>query len=47
MQRDPQAVLDDYLDELIDIDAARASYGVVIEKGRVDHAATQSLRGNN
>lgn len=47
MQRDPQAVLDDYLDELIDTDAARASYGVVLDKGRVDHAATQSLRGNN
>jgi N-methylhydantoinase B len=44
-ERDPQAVMEDVLDEIIDIASARASYGVVIEAGRVDLAATQALRG--
>ncbi len=44
MERDPQAVLDDVLDELLDVEAARESYGVAIKAGRLDLAATQELR---
>ena len=36
---------DDVLDEIINIESARRDYGVVIEAGRVDIAATGSLRG--
>ena len=45
MLRTPQAVLEDVLDGLIDADMARASYGVIIDETRLDHAATQALRG--
>jgi N-methylhydantoinase B len=45
MLRAPQDVLDDLLDGLIDDQAARTHYGVVIRKGReVDTAATEKLR---
>ncbi|MCO5082040.1 MAG: hydantoinase B/oxoprolinase family protein [Rhizobiaceae bacterium] len=43
-QRSPQAVLDDVLDGLIDAAKAREDYGVVIADGRVDEAATRTLR---
>lgn len=46
MQRAPEDVLEDVLDGLIDVDMARASYGVVIDGTRLDTAATHALRGN-
>lgn len=42
--RDPQAVLDDVLDGLITAEIAAHDYGVVIEGGRVDTAATERRR---
>jgi len=45
MQREPQAVLGDVLDGLITAEAAAREYGVVIEGGRVDLAATGVRRG--
>jgi N-methylhydantoinase B len=45
LKRDPQAVLDDVLDELITIDTARRDYGVAIGADKtVDTAATAALR---
>jgi N-methylhydantoinase B len=46
-ERDPALVLDDVLDELISLDAAREQYGVAIDPVtmRVDEAATKALRG--
>jgi len=50
-QRDPQAVLDDVLDEYVSVDAARREYGVVLEGSledltlQIDAAATERLRG--
>jgi N-methylhydantoinase B len=44
LERNPQDVLDDVLDGLIDTQIARASYGVVIEGTQLDLAATQALR---
>ncbi|MDP9375942.1 MAG: hypothetical protein M3Q65_26530, partial [Chloroflexota bacterium] len=46
--RDPAAVLDDVLDELVSLDAAREGYGVVIDAStlRVDGAATAALRAS-
>lgn len=45
MKREPQDVLEDVLDELIDDHAAREKYGVVIRNGHeVDIAATEKLR---
>lgn len=43
-RRDPEAVLDDVLDELITVDTARRAFGVVIDGARVDVAATEALR---
>jgi N-methylhydantoinase B len=43
--RDPQAVLEDVLDDYVSIEAAREHYGVVIVDERVDEAATAALRG--
>ena len=49
--RDPQAVCEDVLDELVSVDAARDRYGVVLTGSltdyslTVDHAATAALRG--
>jgi N-methylhydantoinase B len=42
--RDPQAVVDDVLDDLITVDRACSDYGVKIVDGRVDVEATQKLR---
>ncbi|MEO9777805.1 MAG: hydantoinase B/oxoprolinase family protein [Sedimentitalea sp.] len=45
MKREPQDVLEDVLDELIDDQAAREKYGVVIRNGdEVDVSATEKLR---
>jgi N-methylhydantoinase B len=46
LERVPERVLDDVLDEVLSADAARALYGVVIdpEVGRVDREATLELR---
>jgi len=46
LERDPQAVLRDWLDELISAEGARNDYGVVIAEGdgSVDHEATAALR---
>ncbi|MBB5752252.1 hydantoinase B/oxoprolinase family protein [Prosthecomicrobium pneumaticum] len=44
MKRDPQAVLDDVLDGLIDAATALTVYGVAIEDGRVDAMRTARLR---
>jgi N-methylhydantoinase B len=45
LARDPAKVLDDVLDEKVSAKAARELYGVVIEKNKVDEAATARLRG--
>jgi N-methylhydantoinase B len=42
--RDPAAVLNDVLEGYVSLDAARSRYGVVIEGGQVDAAATGRLR---
>jgi len=46
LERDAARVLDDVLDELVSIDSARDSYGVVIDPatGRLDAGATDRLR---
>ena len=46
VERDPERVLDDVLDEYISLESARTLYGVVVdpEARRVDHAATAELR---
>jgi N-methylhydantoinase B len=44
LERSPQAVLADVLDEKISRDAALQHYGVVIEEDDVDEPATQRLR---
>jgi N-methylhydantoinase B len=46
LEREPEAVLDDFINELVSIERARADYGVVIDPDRiaVDEAATQALR---
>jgi N-methylhydantoinase B len=46
LERDPERVLGDVLDELISAESARTLYGVAIdlEAGRVDHEATSGLR---
>ena len=43
-ERDPEAVLADVLDGKVSPQAARERYGVVIEEGAVDMAATRALR---
>ncbi len=46
--RDPQAVAEDVLDELIDIDEARQKYGVVVSaEGEIDWPATSQARQND
>jgi N-methylhydantoinase B len=49
LERDPQAVLEDVLDDYVSIDAARERYGVVIVGTgadlAIDHAATARCRG--
>jgi N-methylhydantoinase B len=46
LERDPQRVLDDVLDEHVSLDSAREQYGVVIDlpRRRVDEEATSRLR---
>lgn len=46
LERDPQRVLDDVLDEYISLESARTLYGVVIDpqSKRIDHEATAALR---
>jgi N-methylhydantoinase B len=52
LDRDPQAVLDDVLDEYVSIDGARRDYGVVLTGSldeltlEVDDAATEELRAS-
>jgi N-methylhydantoinase B len=43
-ERDPARVLEDVLDEYVSPAKAREDYGVVIEEGRIDVAATAELR---
>lgn len=45
-ERDPQAVLEDVLDEYVSVTAARERYGVVIDAAamRIDETATRALR---
>lgn len=45
-ERDPQAVLDDVIDELVSLEQARTAYGVVIEpqSRTVDVEATRAMR---
>jgi N-methylhydantoinase B len=45
LAREPEAVLADVLDGKVSVEAARASYGVVIAEGRVDLQATARARG--
>ncbi|MBO9354988.1 hydantoinase B/oxoprolinase family protein [Bordetella petrii] len=42
--RDPESVLDDVLDGFVSPESARADYGVVVENGALDVAATDALR---
>lgn len=46
LERDPAHVLDDVIDELVSLDAAREQYGVVIDPSsvRIDFEATRALR---
>ncbi len=44
LERDPAAVLADVLDGKVSVEAARASYGVVIDEEAVDVDATSALR---
>ena len=50
LERDPDLVRDDVLDELVSVDAARTEYGVVLRGSvddldlEVDHDATKKLR---
>jgi N-methylhydantoinase B len=46
LERDPEAVLDDWLDDLVSLDAARNDYGVVLDLGTpgVDWTATGEER---
>jgi N-methylhydantoinase B len=46
LERDPQRVLDDVIDEFISVESARTLYGVVIDpaSGLMDHEATSQLR---
>ncbi len=45
LEREPESVLQDVLDELITAEIARNDYGVVItEPGQIDRAATERLR---
>jgi N-methylhydantoinase B/oxoprolinase/acetone carboxylase alpha subunit len=48
-ERDPEAVLDDVLDDLLSVADARADYGVVInpESLTLDRGATERLRGGS
>ena len=47
--RDPERVLEDYLDDYVTVDLAREVYGVVIDDttGTVDEEATRQLRSDS
>lgn len=47
LERDPQLVLDDVLDEYVSLEHARTQYGVVLrpDRSQVDMSATEQLRG--
>jgi N-methylhydantoinase B/oxoprolinase/acetone carboxylase alpha subunit len=44
LERDPEAVLEDVLNEIVSVSAARDLYGVVIAEGQIDAKATALLR---
>ncbi len=44
LERDPEAVLADVLDDKVSPEGARARYGVVVRDGEIDHAATAERR---
>jgi N-methylhydantoinase B len=46
LERDPNAVLDDVLDEFITLDVARETYGVIIDPQSmlIDVSASEQLR---
>lgn len=46
LERDPEVVLSDVINEYVSLDSARSDYGVVIDsaKGKVDREATSRLR---
>ncbi|MDZ7701386.1 MAG: hydantoinase B/oxoprolinase family protein [Halobacteriales archaeon] len=44
LERDPAAVREDVLDDKVSVEAAAEAYGVVVEDGRVDEAATERRR---
>jgi N-methylhydantoinase B len=44
-ERDPQAVARDVREGKVSVERARSVYGVVIDGGELDHAATAALRG--
>lgn len=47
LDRDPEKVRDDVLDDLVSVDRAREAYGVVLtDKHEVDEAATETLRAD-
>lgn len=46
LERDPERVLTDHLNGLVSRERARDVYGVVIEEGAVDEAATTELRAS-
>lgn len=45
LTRDPAAILNDVAEGWVSLDAAREVYGVAIERGAVDEAETERLRG--
>jgi N-methylhydantoinase B len=46
VERDPEAVLEDVLDEYVSLEGARRDYGVVIDERtmKVDQEATERVR---
>ncbi len=46
LDRAPEAVLADVLDEMVTVDWAREQYGVVVENGSINGPATASARAN-
>lgn len=46
LERDPERVLQDVIDDRLSVAAAAEQYGVVIAAGRVDEAKTNSLRAS-
>ncbi len=44
LDRDPEALVEDILNEMVSVEKARENYGVVISDGVVDKVATEKLR---